>query len=59
MRRLFEEVDMKEIFPQIMAMMWKEVGESDLLERMTHVASHSGGKISEFVADQLKRVRKM
>ena len=54
-RRLLDEVDVKALFPQIMAMMWKEAGDSALMEKMTKVAVQTGGRLSDIFADFIRK----
>ncbi len=57
-RRVLDEVDVKVVFPQMMAMMWKEAGDSAMMGKMTKVAAQTGGKISEVVADLMRSTRR-
>ena len=57
-RRLLEEVDVKVVFPQIMAIMWKEAGDSALMGKMEKAVSQTGGMISGIVANFMKGARR-
>lgn len=56
--RLLDEVDVKVVLPQIMALMWKEAGDSALMGKMSKMATHTSGKISEVFAEFVKGARR-
>ncbi len=57
-RRLLEEVDVKIVFPQIMAMLRKEAEDSALIGKMGKAATQTGGIISDVVANFVKGTRR-
>ena len=57
--KLLDGVEMKDLLPSLLAMMWKRVGSdaerANILEKTFKFASLTGGKISDTMASALKR----
>ena len=53
--RLLENVDMKDVVSQLLTSVWKDSKESGVLEKMAKVASHTSGRLSEFMPERMKR----
>lgn len=57
--KLLDGVEMKDLLPSLLAMMWKRVGSDDerasILEKTVKLASLTGGKLSDTMASAFKR----
>lgn len=58
--QLLEDVEMKEVLPNMFRMMWTnlgtEVAEAGLVDKMSKMASDTGEKISDMLPERLKKL---